>query len=107
MVAKSALPKTIQKHLTPFQKSFLLKELIGKKLVVKWSSSKELQGLKGTVIDETQNTFLLETRQGVKRVPKKNSAFYFPEALLSVEGELICLKPEERTKKLFKLFQRG
>ena len=83
------------------RKRFLLGELIGEKTLVAKSSCKDLQGITGLVLDETTNTFLLQTKSGVKRILKKGSTFFFPSADAEVDGMLLICRPEERTKKLF------
>ena len=80
------------------EKEFLLSELIGEKVRIAKSSSKELQGLEGRIVDETRNTFLIETRKGRKRIPKAGNWFAF--RLASVDGSLLVCRPEDRTKSL-------
>ncbi|MFH1779978.1 MAG: ribonuclease P protein subunit [Candidatus Micrarchaeota archaeon] len=82
--------------------SFVLGEFIGEKLCIEHSSSKGLQGLKGIVLDETTNAFLIETSKGRKLVPKKGSVFLFPKHGVKVKGTLLIMRPEDRTKKLLK-----
>ncbi|MBI5225151.1 ribonuclease P protein subunit [Candidatus Micrarchaeota archaeon] len=80
---------------------FLLEELIGQNLKIKRASSKDLQGIEGRVIDESKNSFLLETSKGKKRIPKKGSTFVF-ESHHEAKGNLLLIRPEDRTKKLAK-----
>jgi len=80
--------------------SAALRELIGESLRVAESACRGLRGLAGTVVDESKNTFVLETPCGRKRVPKKESVFEVNGALL--DGDLLCCRPEERTKKLYR-----
>ena len=82
-------------------KAFLLGELIGEDVEVVWSS-KGPQALAGKIVDETQNTFVLSTITGEKTVPKKGSVFYFPRTNCKVDGSVLAVKPEERTKRLAK-----
>lgn len=82
------------------ERLFLAGELIGEQVVVEWSSDKGLAGLAGRIADESAGTFVLETPAGEKRVPKKACAFLFPGAGVRVEGKLLLMRPEERTKKL-------
>ncbi|NUN11339.1 ribonuclease P protein subunit [Candidatus Micrarchaeota archaeon] len=81
---------------------FLLDEFIGEKLEIEHSSSKGMQGLEGIVLDETTNSFLIETKKGRKRIPKKGNIFKFPEHGLNVYGSAIIMRPEDRSKKLYK-----
>jgi len=82
---------------------FLLYELIGKHVEVSKSSCKDLQGLKGIILLETKNTFLVENEKKEKKtIPKKGNVFFFPEFKAHVNGEMLDMRPEERTKKLHK-----
>ncbi|MCX6767486.1 MAG: ribonuclease P protein subunit [Candidatus Micrarchaeota archaeon] len=80
-----------------------LGEFIGKKVRVAASSCKGVQGIEGTVLDETANTFVLETRRGRKRILKKGSVFLFEGE--EVPGSLLIHRPEDRTKKLARLMR--
>ncbi|MEK6924232.1 MAG: ribonuclease P protein subunit [Candidatus Micrarchaeota archaeon] len=86
---------------TPSRKRFLLGELIGERVQLAWSG-RGPQALDGTVVDETQNAFVVLTRTGEKRIPKAGNVFYFPSAHCRVDGSTLACKPEERTKKLAK-----
>jgi ribonuclease P protein subunit POP4 len=59
-------------------------------------------GPSGLVVDETKNTFLVETPSGVKRVPKPGRRFHFRvgNADVVVDGNDIMFRPEDRTKKV-------
>ena len=58
-------------------------------------------GLEGRVVDETKNTFLVETPSGVKRVPKPGRRFLFRvgTGAIEIHGDDIAFQPEDRTKK--------
>lgn len=79
---------------------FLAGELVGENIAVEWSSCKGIVGVKGRVVDETQNTFVIETARGERRIPKKASSFFFPDAGIKVQGRLLAFRPQERTKRL-------
>lgn len=79
---------------------FLLTELIGKRVKVAKSSCKGLEGIEGTVIDETQNTLIVKTKKGRKTVPKASSTFEFNETNTHVKGTMLLHKPQERIKKI-------
>jgi len=56
----------------------------------------------GGVVDETLNTITLKTRDGEKKIPKKDSLFEFTlpsGAKVRIEGSLLLSRPEDRTKK--------
>jgi ribonuclease P protein subunit POP4 len=59
-------------------------------------------GHSGLVVDETKNTFLVETPTGVKRIPKPGRRFLFRvgDADVAVDGNDIMFQPEDRTKKV-------
>ena len=82
--------KNIRKH-----------ELIGLEVVVKKSKNQTQEDIAGTVIDETQNTLKIESKDGEKTVPKKDSVFIFKleSGPVQVSGEEILARPEERIRK--------
>ena len=60
-------------------------------------------GPSGLVVDETKNTFLVETTSGSsKRVPKAGRRFVFRvgSADVAIDGNDIMFQPEDRTKKV-------
>ncbi len=71
---------------------------IGKPVRVLPCACKAVQDLEGVVLDETKSTFLVQTRRGPKRVPKKNTRFAFPFGI--VDGNDILCAPDERLKRL-------
>ncbi|MHC1566713.1 MAG: ribonuclease P protein component 1 [Candidatus Syntropharchaeia archaeon] len=77
-------------------------ELIGLEVEVCESSNKSMIGIRGRVVDETQNLLILE---GGKKIPKSHSTFLFilPDGKkVRVEGKSILSRPEDRTKRLLK-----
>jgi ribonuclease P protein subunit POP4 len=76
--------------------------LIGLDVLVECSSDPGIVGLRAQVVDETRNTFLLETERKVVRIPKKNTSLIF---LLSngqrvrVAGSILISQPENRISK--------
>ncbi len=77
-------------------------ELIGLSLMVENSTNPCLKGLSGKVVDETRNTFLLETERGCKRIPKSNTSLIFilPDGRrLMVAGSILISQPENRINK--------
>ena len=57
--------------------------------------------VKGEIVDETKNTFLLQTTKGIKKIIKKTMSFEteHKEKTLKVDGRLLQGKVEERMKK--------
>ncbi|HIP66335.1 MAG TPA: ribonuclease P protein subunit [Pyrodictium sp.] len=81
-------------------------ELIGLRVRVLHHSDPTISGLEGTVVGETTNTLVIECRDGVKRVPKKQGVFLFwipREGWVLVYGEEISGDSVERLKKLERL----
>jgi len=78
-------------------------EYIGLPIIVVRSPSLAMRGLRGTVVDETRNTLLVEKADGrVVRVPKVGCIFRFEKSgrTFDVDGSLIQYRPEERPKKV-------
>ncbi len=71
-------------------------EMIGLKVKVKKSTDPKRKGVKGKIIDETKNTFVLE---GKRIIPKKECEFEFDigEKVI-IKGKEIMKRPEERIK---------
>lgn len=80
-------------------------ELIGLDVRIVKSTDPTQKGLKGKIIDETYNTFKIETKEGKEKIiPKKNSTFVFTLSSgekIEVEGRLLVGRPEDRIKKKF------
>ena len=77
-------------------------ELIGLRIMVDDSTNPCLTGLSGKVVDETRNTFLLETERGIKRIPKSNTSLIFtlPDGQrVRVAGSILISQPENRINK--------
>ena len=77
-------------------------ELIGLSVMVEDSTNPCLKGLSGKVVDETRNTFLLETERGIKRIPKSNTSLIFtlPDGRrVKAAGSILISQPENRINK--------
>jgi ribonuclease P protein subunit POP4 len=79
-------------------------EFIGLETEVSRSSNPSCVGIKGTVINETRNTFVIMQKQKKKRktIIKDQSVFHFtlPDAtIVEIEGTMLVGKPEERLKR--------
>ncbi len=81
-------------------------ELIGTIAEIVSSSNPSLEGVRGRVLDETQNTLKIETDKKVKTIIKSQCVFRFtiPESGESVliDGRKISASPEDRIKKRFR-----
>jgi len=75
-------------------------ELVGLEVEVKNSTHKGYIGMKGVVVDETKNTFIVEIEGKEKMIPKKGTRFKFDvKGVVEVEGKDILYRPEDRIKK--------
>ncbi len=79
-------------------------ELIGLDCEVVSASNRSQVGLKGRIVDETMKTVLLKTRNGRKKIPKKQSMFRLELCghRVDVDGNHILSRPEDRIKKTTK-----
>ncbi len=85
--------------------NFLQHELIGLRAEVEESSNKDLQGLRGAVVDETRNMLVLEDERE-KKVAKAGNVFVFDldgeervRVRVRVSGDLLVSRPEDRIKR--------
>ncbi len=89
-------------------------ELIGLEVLVEKSTNKSLEGLSGTVLDETRQTLTIKTgkkggnRQSLfhasteKKIPKDICTFIFilsGNQKVRVDGNILVSRPEDRIKK--------
>ena len=77
-------------------------EFIGLEIKVARSSNPSCVGIKGTVINETRNTFVIMQNKKRKTIVKDQSVFHFalPDAtIVEIEGTMLVGKPEERLKR--------
>lgn len=89
-------------------KNIVLNELIGLRVRVVKSLDRRQVGIKGTVIDETQNTLVVDTGYQQKRLVKATSTFRFYAGRKSFEvsGVEINFRPEERIEKAMKYYRK-
>ncbi len=76
-------------------------EWIGLRVKITKSTDPTLQGLEGTVRDETMNTFTVEAKGKLLQVQKQKTIFRaeLPTEKLEVDGSLLRFRPEDRVKK--------
>ncbi|MBS3055535.1 MAG: ribonuclease P protein component 1 [Candidatus Aenigmarchaeota archaeon] len=77
-------------------------ELIGLKVKVKDSPDRTVKGISGKIIDESYNTFKIETSKKEKIVVKGINTFIFTlpdKTKVQVDGKLLISRPEDRIKK--------
>jgi RNase P/RNase MRP subunit p29 len=70
---------------------------LGKKIQIVQAANASLLTVEGLVVDETQNTFVIETKSGVVRVQKQNCVFKIDTT--NIAGSMLHHRPEERLKK--------
>ncbi|HUC38986.1 MAG TPA: ribonuclease P protein component 1 [Candidatus Acidoferrum sp.] len=89
-------------------KNIVLHELIGLRVEVIKSQDRSRKGIRGSVVDETKNTLVVETSSGKKIVPKLASTFKFVygKGKFTVEGREINFRPYERLEKSFKFYKK-
>ncbi|MDG6220703.1 MAG: ribonuclease P protein subunit [Candidatus Thermoplasmatota archaeon] len=83
-------------------RDLLKHELIGLEVEVTSSPDPGHIGLRGRVVDETRQTFLVSTKRGDKMLAKSNlvlNAFLGREAV-SINGNDIMFRPEDRPKRI-------
>ncbi len=80
-------------------------ELIGLHIEVTGSSNRSLIGLHGKVVEETRNTITIEENNKEKKLVKGQItlATTINGKKITINGELLIGRPEERLKKKFKL----
>lgn len=84
-------------------KNVLRRSFIGLRAKVVKSSHEGYMKIKGTIIDETKNMFLIRQGEIVRRVPKDTCIFHvtLPSGeVVEVNGKLICYRPEDRITKI-------
>ncbi|MCD6209855.1 MAG: ribonuclease P protein subunit [Methanophagales archaeon] len=78
-------------------------ELIGLIMEVEESSNRDMEGLFGRIVDETRNTFVIETeQQEEKRIPKAGNMFIFvleDGTRARIRGDKLLARPEDRIKR--------
>ena len=72
-------------------------EFIGAKIKVIRASNKSLEGMEGSVVDETKNTLKIKNiNEEEKTVPKSGAVFLINNQ--EIKGDEILRRPEERIK---------
>jgi len=69
-------------------------EYIGKPITVSHSPNNTITGVKGTVRDETKNTFLIQTQNTFKIIPKQQNTFTIAQNV--IQGNTITQRPHQR-----------
>jgi ribonuclease P protein subunit POP4 len=76
-------------------------ELIGRTVMIIECTDPAWVNQTGVIIDETQHTFLIETKEKQKRIAKQTAtfAFEYQGKKTIVKGTRLMYRPEERIKK--------
>ncbi len=84
------------------KKNLARDELIGLKVKVIKCTDPKWEGKRGIILDESKNTFLLETDGKQKRIAKKSATFEFVyhDKKICLNGADINYRPEDRIKKV-------
>lgn len=74
-------------------------ELIGLDILVSGAANPAQKGISGRVIDETKNLLVIETKKGVRHIPKMHSVFRVclsGRETVEIDGSVMVLAPEKR-----------
>ena len=76
-------------------------EFIGMNVEVIEAENPSLIGLKGKIIDETKNTFTIQTKQKTRKVIKNQITLKtkIKQKTFMIKGEVLQGRPEDRLKK--------
>lgn len=87
----------------------IARDWIGLKVEVVESPNKSEVGMKGEVVDETQNTLKIMTEKGLKVVAKRGRTFrvWYKGKIMRIKGDLINFRPEDRIKRGLMLLKRA
>jgi ribonuclease P protein subunit POP4 len=72
-------------------------EFIGISAEIADSTNKSLVGLSGKIVYETQKTFTINTKNGLKTIPKQHNSWKFQNDSI-INGDMIAKRPEDRIK---------
>jgi ribonuclease P protein subunit POP4 len=80
-------PDTISRH-----------EFIGLNTQIVNSSNQQVVGLNGTIINETKSMFTINTKKGIKNIPKSTNDWKFivQNKEITINGPKIAKRPFER-----------
>ncbi len=77
-------------------------EFIGLDAKIAKNTNPSLVKMRGRVVDETRNTFVIIHEGKQKTVPKDTSIFHFvlqDGTIVEIDGKLLLGRPEDRVKK--------
>ena len=73
-------------------------EMIGLESEIIQATNSQIVGLTGTIVDETKNMFMINTENGIKKIPKDNTTWKFTinNTEKQIEGSTLMKRPHER-----------
>jgi len=75
-------------------------DLIGQDVTITNSTNKEIIGIKGKIVMETKNMFLLDTKNGEKNIPKNICQVSNNEGIIQTDSAKLSKRPHERLEML-------
>lgn len=87
------------------ERNLIAHELIGLEVEVVRDSNPYNINMRGTVINETRNTLLIDVGGKIKRIIKKDAILRFKisdDKIVEVDGCILVSRPEDRIKKRIK-----
>jgi ribonuclease P protein subunit POP4 len=80
-------------------------EFVGTQTTISESPHQGYLDIKGQVLDETRNTFIINQKGQAKTVVKDQAVFQFQltnGTIVEIDGKLLVGRPEDRMKKIVK-----
>jgi ribonuclease P protein subunit POP4 len=77
-------------------------ELIGLDVLVSGAANPFQRDVSGRIIDETRNLVAIQTKAGIKKIPKSGSTFRLSlpdNTLVEINGSALILAPEKRLRR--------
>ncbi len=71
-------------------------DLIGQNVTISNSKNKEIIGIKGNIIMETKNMFVINTENGKKNIPKNICELSNKQGLIRTDSTKVNKRPHER-----------
>ncbi len=75
-------------------------DLIGQNVTISDSKNKEIIGIKGNIIMETKNMFVINTENGKKNIPKNICELSNKQGLIQTDSAKLNKRPHERLEML-------
>ena len=73
-------------------------EMIGLESEIIQATNSQIMGLNGMIVDETKNMFMINTKNGIKKIPKDNATWKFSinNTEKQIDGSTLMKRPHER-----------